>query len=375
MIKRFLPLLIILFSIFLFFLFSLMKKGPAMRDEVNNSILVEVTDIDPKTDFITLKAYGTVKPLYSYNLTSQVKGEVINHYPNLKIGTKIKEGELIFAVDAREYKYIVEEKKAILQKAIFEMKEEEGRQIVAKKEWDFLNKDFKGNDLSKSLALRQHYLEENKANVNAAENSLKRAKLDIEKTKVFAPCDGIIISESIELKQFLKANSKVGEFVCSNVFKVVALIPQSKRKFFIPIDEVIPNSKAQIKGYDAKVIKLLPYIDSNSKMLQLLIEIEKPLERKDPIMLEEFVEVSLKTKKVKNIYRVPNKSLQHNDIIMLVNKEGINIKLSKFEIIAREKETTLISFQEDISGNIKVITSYVAFPYEGMPIIIKSDKK
>lgn len=377
MIKRFLPILIILFSVILFFIFSLMKKRPEMKESNDSSVLAEFEEVIPKNTFVVLEGYGTVKPLSSYKLISQVKGDVTANYPGLKVGSEIKKGELIFAVDSREYEYIVEEKKAVLQKAILKIREEEGRQIVAKKEWDLVGDELKNSQLSKDLALRKYYLEENKANVNAARNSLKRAMLDVEKTKVYSPCDGIITSENLEIGQFLKVNSQVGEFVCTDVFQVIVFIAQSKLEFFQPIDKIADNVKAEIKNRKVKVVKLLPYIDNASKMLQVFLEIEKPLETNHPVMLEEFVQVSLNTKKIDNIYRVPNKSLQHNESVMLVEEDEnkqLKLKMAKFEVVSRERKYTLIRFKDKISNNIKVITSYIAFPYDGMKITTKNSE-
>ena len=53
-------------------------------------------------------------------------------------GVTLAEGDLLVEIDPRDYEAILEQEKASLARALFDLKVEEGRQVVARREWGLL---------------------------------------------------------------------------------------------------------------------------------------------------------------------------------------------------------------------------------------------
>ena len=135
-------------------------------------------------------ATGYVESKDNIDLTAQVSGKVVKISPKLSIGAEFKANELLFSIEDTDYLATYAEAEANLATKEQALAEEEGRQILAQKEWEFSkaqNLEITNNPLSKRLILREDHLKQAKANVTAATAKVKQAKLNLQRTKVTAP--------------------------------------------------------------------------------------------------------------------------------------------------------------------------------------------
>jgi HlyD family secretion protein len=143
-------------------------------------------------------ANGQLSPVKNVQVGSQISG-IINDI-KVDFNSRVKEGEVIAQMDPSTYERAVEQAdaevanaKAALQLAEVEAKRAE--QLSA------------GQLIPKSDADRaQAELNQAKAVVRMREASLSRAKVDLERTTIYAPISGIVISRNVEPGQTVAAS-------------------------------------------------------------------------------------------------------------------------------------------------------------------------
>lgn len=124
---------------------------------------------------------------------------------------EIQEGELIFKFCDMNLKIAFNEAYANLKKATLELKQEEGKKLIAEKEWEHIDPKYKTSDFGESLALRSLQIEEKKASLLLAESRFQKAKLDLERTEIFANEDLFILKVFVQKGQTVSNQDKLAD--------------------------------------------------------------------------------------------------------------------------------------------------------------------
>ena len=79
--------------------------------------------------------------------------------------------------------------------------------------------------------LREPQIESLRAKLNAAEASVQRARIDLERTEIFAPFNGQILDRSAELGSQISAGDELARLVGTETYWVIATIPINKLRW------------------------------------------------------------------------------------------------------------------------------------------------
>lgn len=124
---------------------------------------------------------------------------------------EIKEGGLIFKFCDMNLKIAFNDAYANLKKAALELKQEEGKKLIAEKEWEHIDPKYKTSDFGESLALRSLQIEEKKASLLLAESRFQKAMLDLERTEIFATEDIFILKVFVQKGQTVSNQDKLAD--------------------------------------------------------------------------------------------------------------------------------------------------------------------
>ncbi|MDO4434891.1 MAG: efflux RND transporter periplasmic adaptor subunit [Cardiobacteriaceae bacterium] len=159
----------------------------------------------------TVLATGSVQAMKEVKVGAQVSGE-ISQLP-VKIGDRVKKGDLIATIDSRTQQNeqksalaLLEASKAQLSAA--EVKRQEAQQTYNRRQ----NLNQSGAESKESLdsaksALEQakSALEQAKSEVRRYEIALANSQLSLSRTRVLAPIDGVVIAVAVEEGQTVNA--------------------------------------------------------------------------------------------------------------------------------------------------------------------------
>lgn len=105
--------------------------------------LVQTVAVRPGTESVVFETSGTVIPARKLVMRSEVEGRILEQNERLVPGGIIKKDELLIRLDARDYRFQVRERQAELATAKYELAVEQGKQTIARQEWQIL---WQGNE-------------------------------------------------------------------------------------------------------------------------------------------------------------------------------------------------------------------------------------
>ncbi|GAB4230264.1 MAG: efflux RND transporter periplasmic adaptor subunit [Chlamydiales bacterium] len=337
--------------------------------------IVSVIPAIPTTEQISIQAFGTVEPNSEVTIRAQVSGEVIQDSRNLTEGGKVSEGELLLRIDPRDYQNAVEQERAAYEKALFDLKVEEGRQIVAKREWEQLSESIQKSEISEELVLRKPHLKEKQAAIEAAESRLNKALLDLERTYIYSPITGIVVEANAETGDYVTPQSVIAKIVETDKFRIKVSVPLERLQWIdLPIEEegVMPKvTVTQELGanrqhrYQGSLLRLLGSLDEVSRMARIIAVVKDPLDQPHPLLLGTYVRVDIPGPKLRNVFVVPRKALRDGKKVWVLNQ---NDELEIRDVVIAMNAKDYVIVQEGIQPEDRIITSHLSVPIPGMKL-------
>ena len=197
---------------------------------------IKVEKAQPFFGDLTREISGTVVPFREIKIAAQVSGVVTKKWPILEAGTKVNDGDPLIEIDPQLYEIQLNTAKQELQQATDQVAEIENEIQGAEnlrqntmREISLVNEEYKriqivGTKSEKTQAERSRLvaensltnLENNLANLRArrarmvtsrkvAEQKLKKAELDKERTEIIAPIEAVVVREVVQEGDYVRA--------------------------------------------------------------------------------------------------------------------------------------------------------------------------
>ncbi len=343
--------------------------------------LVQTTEMRPGIEDVFIEAFGTVIPSRQVTLQSEVEGRIVSQNPELIPGGLIKRDDMVIRIDPVDYELTVIEYKAALEEAVFELDLEEGKQVIAEREWKLLENEISSTDAGKSLALREPHLRLVKAKVDKAKSKLATAELALQRTSIKSPFNAVVIEEFVDEGQLVSTQTPLATLAGTDQYRVQVSIPVSVlHRISFSSETGQANSPAQIISEQGngspvvrhgQVLKIMGDLDSEGRMARLLIAIDDPLNLKNPkqikemILLGSYVKVLINAGTFDNIYSVPRQALREGDVIWIKDNDS-KLQIRKVKIVWRRKDNVLVN--ADLKPGDTLILSRLQSPLPGMTV-------
>ena len=350
---------------------KLIETAPkAEISETGEKVIPVLTrTLESVDETITISVMGTVQPAEEVVIKPRVSGDVIVVSSQFIQGAVLKMGSPLIEIDPKDYQLIVEDRKNQLIQKEADLSIEMGRQSVAQHEISFLGK--KESTVGYELALRQPHLKQSLAAVALAKNNLEKAELELSRTKVKMPFDGVILEKSIGLGSQVSPQVQVAHIVAVDTFWINSLVPVNQLQWFdIPRVNSAKGASVEViygNGYSCKgeVIKLLSEVDGKGRMAKVLIEVKKPFALKNPLLLGAYVKVVINGRTLNNVVKISRSNIHNNNELWLYEKTGL-LTIKKVDIVWRDRDYSFVDAQE-LRGE-KLVGSAISTPVHGMRI-------
>lgn len=357
------------------------KTPPKAKPRVRTpkAPLVTVISIQPQDVLYEFTAMGTITSAQEISLSPRVSGEVISLSPEMVPGGYVKTGDHLVSIDPTDYELSILQLQSDLAKVTSDLNLEMGSQRIATKELEILGQEVSPTE--KKLMLREPQLGIAKAAVANAEAKLKRAKIDLSRTKITAPFNGVILSENIDLGSHVSSTSPIAQIAGTDQFWVKVSLPVEQLQWLdIPTATSHTGSSARIflqetadesRYRDGRVIRLAASLEAEGRMAELYVSVEDPLcltpkNHENPqLLLGAFVRVSFTGKSLNNVFAIDRNHLHENDTIWFLSGDN-TLEIKEVDIIARTKE--YIYTKTELGNSPRLITSQVQSPTSGTPL-------
>ena len=349
--------------------------------------LGEVITASKGSEHVLIEAMGTVVPAKTVVVQPQVTGRIVEQSPKLLPGGLFKKGDVIARIDPRDYELAVEQQKAAVQRATFELKVEEGRQVVAKREWNLLKSDLTESEAGRALALREPQLQTAKAGLAGTRSGLEQATLSLERTTICAPFNALVKEEFIDLGQLVAPQTRLAILVGTDEYWVQVSIPMDRLQWFaipgVNADQGAAAKVLHVIGPEAvveragRVVRLLGDLDPVGRMARVLVVVDDPLglaahsdDGALPLLIGAYVRVLIEGPVLDDVVVVPRRALREGDQIWIMNADD-KLEIREANIVWRRENDVLL--RNSVDEGERIIVSRIAAPVPGLALRAERD--
>ncbi|CAM3810796.1 efflux RND transporter periplasmic adaptor subunit [Arcobacter cloacae] len=281
-----LPIVLILLLVFLG---CEKKEEKKVETKEIKKIEVEVNKITKSNYPIWVNFSGKTEAFKNVEVTSRVSGELKEIY--FKAGDEVKKDQLLFKIDDSQYKAILEQKIAGLQKDEASL----NLAISNVNRYKPLVKDgLAPREKLDELVATQKQLQ---AVVNASKASIKQANLDVEYTQIKATIDGKVGQNLLDVGNLVNATSTVLTKIVDSKKLYVNFNPSANEVSLIKKYKSQDNPTVKVKLENNDSIELkgsIDFIDNTTNQSTGTVLMRAIIENEDNIIFPgTFVEIKL----------------------------------------------------------------------------------
>lgn len=265
------------------------KEEKELETKEIEKVEVEVNKIVKKTYPIWVNFSGKTEAFKNVEVTSRVSGELKEIY--FKAGDEVKKDQLLFKIDDSQYKAILEQKIAGLQKDEASL----NLAISNVNRYKPLVKDgLAPREKLDELVATQKQLQ---AVVNASKASIKQATLDVEYTQIRATIDGKVGQNLLDVGNLVNATSTVLTKIVDSKKLYVNFNPSANEVSLIKKYKSQDNPTVKVKLENNDSIELkgnIDFIDNTTNQSTGTVLMRAIIENEDNIIFPgTFVEIKL----------------------------------------------------------------------------------
>jgi hypothetical protein len=361
--------------------------------------LVQTVAIRPVSEKIFVEAFGTVIPAKRITLQSEVEGRITDQNPELIPGGLINQNDMVIQIDPSDYELLVGQYRAEMEEAMFELDLEQGKQVIAEREWQLMEKEIDSTEAGKSLALREPHLRLVRAKVDKAKSRLAAAELALQRTTIRAPFNALILEEFIDRGQLVSKQTPLATLAGTDQFRIQVSVPVAVLpRISFHGGPGQPGSEAAVifepvNGIEVvrhgHVLQMMGDLDPEGRMARILIVIEDPLNlhsgvqaRKENsgqnqnsdgmkptqagrLLLGSYVKARIDAGFFDNVYSIPRLALREQDVVWVKDSED-RLQIRRVRVVWRRTDEVLVN--ADLEPGDELIISRLQSPLPGIKI-------
>jgi RND family efflux transporter MFP subunit len=368
------PALITIGGIVTAFVFLSTKPEPETAPPVRTARLVETIILSPVSHRIEIEAMGLVKAKSSIQLKPRISGQIAEVSATLIPGQTFKKGELTYRIDPTDYELALLSQQANYQQAEATYLIEKGQQAIAKADYEMTGQTLTGAGLD--LVLRKPQLMQAEAIASNAKAQLKVAELNLGRTKITAPFDGLILEKSESVGSIVNNSTTLATLADCTEFWIELAIPVRDTRWIgaeasEPPKVMVYDEVAWGKGVyrEGKLVSLSNHVNEDSKMATVTVSIDDPLalrpenQGKPKLILGAFIRAKIEGKELDNVLVLNRDYLRLDNTVWTLDREN-RLKFRDVEVIYSGPDTVVI--QGEFAPDTKIVTSNLSVPVEGM---------
>jgi len=370
--KKWLPLWILLAALALMWVFASMRSKPPQRPDAPRVAVVEVIIATEAPVSFEVSAQGSVQPRTQTTLVSEVGGTVLETAPKFVVGSFFKAGEWLLTVDPKDYRVAVLRTEAAVANRRALLAQESARAEQAGRDWATLNRPGQPSE----LVLRKPFVAEAEANVRSAEADLAAARINLERTRVRAPFDGLLIEKRADLGQYVNQSAPIAVLAATDFAEVRLPISEADLAVLrMPGDapvavRLLARAGAESHEWQAELARTEGVLDERTRLMPVVVEVRDPYalaKGADARALKfgSFVEARLPAQLGQPAMAVPRRALRGLDQLLIAAPDD-TLLMRTVDILRSDQAQLYVG--AGLAAGERVITTSVEAPVAGMPL-------
>jgi len=321
---------------------------------------------------LKISTQGSVKAKQEIDIVTQVSGQIVYVSGKFVAGGMFDKNEVLLRIDPRDYEVAVVSAQSQVAESTQRLVEERAEAELAISEWEQL-----GQGEASELTLRKPQLARAEAQLRASEARLQTANLNLERSVIKAPFNGLLTIKNADLGQYLSPGSKIANFHSTDIREVrlplsptdrtkidLAKLQGGNGKIDVTFTVSLADTKTTWKGY---VVRTEGMIVNNTDVLWLVAELKgdqlNSIENNAVIDIGQFVDAEIDGRSLENIIVLPREALLQGNTVMVV-ENGDTLRTRN--VIVMEANPEMVVITEGISVGEQINITQLGSTAEGM---------
>lgn len=350
---------------------------PGTRERQQQARLVEVTTAERGDYPALVEAWGEVMPAREVALQPRVSGTVIKVTDAYEPGMQVTEDELLLRIDPSDYALAVEQRRAELARAQAELEREEGNQRVAQREFELVGGDV--SEQEKALMLRKPQLRTARAVVDSAQAALEEARLNLQRTRLRAPFNAVVLERHINRGAQVSSGTVVARLAGTDEYWVEVSVPVTQLPWIeLPARDERASSVhfyhdgvwgGQFRG--GEVLRLRGDLEERGRMARLLVRVRDPLALtpanadKPPLLLRSFLRAEITGRTMKDVVPLKRAWLRNGDQVWIMNADD-ELEIRDVRVLFHGSDQVFV--RDGIDDGERIVTSAISVAADGMSL-------
>ena len=401
---------LLLFGLLGMVVLAAMRRSPAEVKRAEKALRVDGVRLETVDFPVVLTGYGAVRPLRVVGIAAEVAGIVTEVHPSLRVGEAISSGDLLFAIDDRDYRgaeveasAMAEQSRQTIQRLEEELRHNRKRMETVKRNHDLAQREFDRvldlferhqigsqaeldvaeralntakdivDELEKHLAVAPLLITEAQSARKASEARLDRAHRQLDRCNVRSPFDARVVRSLVEKGLLVHA-----------AVEMVVLADDSVLEISVPLDARQAHQRLQFKsgrGEDLAwfsevepveckvrwteapethqwtgVLHRVEQMSVETRTLRVVVRIEggqADNARGFPLVEGMFCSVEIPGRTLHEVYRAPRWALSFDDTVYLAANDRLVTRPVRVAYIHKEEVLIDQGLEE---GEVLIVT-------------------
>ena len=320
---------------------------------------------------VEIKAIGTVVPVHTVNVQSQVSGLLQQVY--FKEGQWVKKGQILAQIDPAPFEVALAQAEGTRQQNLAQLNNAETE--LAR--YQLL---FKQDSIAKQQVEQQQALvNQLKGQTQSNRAQVDAAKLQLSYTKIYSPIEGRVGFKQKDAGNLIQANESTGLVTITQVHPVYVQFAVAENHLTALRETLKSGHQVQVSAWDKAEQKQLAVghvqaLDNQIDVTTGTLKLEAVFDnRNDSLFPNQFVNVRLSSQTIQNAVTIPIDAVQHGakgTYVYIINKDNkAEVKMLKLGLSTNGK----IEVLEGLDGTEKVVLEGIDRLSEGKGVQIISD--
>jgi RND family efflux transporter MFP subunit len=338
--------------------------------------MVSVARIKTRPQVVIISGEGTVRPLREIQLVPQVNGKVVFTSRALVDGGEFQKEDVLLRIDPVDYQLAVTLAQARVKDSESKLRVAEEEAAVSREEWQLLYKADPKNNQIPALVAKEPQLAAAKAKLAADRADLQKARLNLERTEIKAPFDGRVDDENVDIGQYVAVGQALATLFSINQAEIVVPFEDEDLYWFhvpgfTPGDEAgsVVSVSTRVAGRESiwpgRVVRAEGKLDERTRMINVVIRVNKPYETKPPLAVGLFVTVDIEGRTLENAAMLPRAALRENNVVWVVDENG-QLTFRKVNVARLTSDAVLV--EGGLKNGEMVVVSSLRAVTDGMKV-------
>ena len=354
------------------------KPEPRTRNDVASLAVVDATRLSATSYPVVIRSQGTVQPTLANTLVPAVAGTVVSISDNFVAGGTFKAGDLLLQIDPQDYEIALRQASANLSQVDAQLQEEVARADQARAEWRSMGR----SGSPSPLTLREPQLAAAEANRDAAQAQVEQAELELERTRVIAPYNGVVTERQVDLGQFVARGAPVGSI--HSIHAVDVRLPLSNRQLTylqIPTTESsatknTPNVElrasigATQQLWTGALIRA-EGIDATTQQLNVIARIDNPhTQSVRPLRVGQFVHALIQGEVLQDVFVIPRAAVREEREVLVIDE---NDEIQRRQVTIAWADDQVAAVVDGLAEGDLLVLTPMSTVSDGTPVLATID--